>query len=157
MREWLGALFKAGVPCAVASSMDRLTLLAALDRMKLYHFFRAFVSSEDGMESIAHRFLSAAVKLDRPPAKCVVFEDDPRGITAAHNCSMKAVALIGQHTAYELQQADMAVGGFSDLSVINLRRLFANRGLGLEFMEVQQMREGKENKPKRRTTTGTMF
>jgi len=38
--EWLGALAKAGVPCAVSSSIDRLTLLAALDRMKLFHFFR---------------------------------------------------------------------------------------------------------------------
>ncbi|KAK9282622.1 hypothetical protein L1049_010841 [Liquidambar formosana] len=45
----------------------------------------AIVTKEDGMESLAHRFLSAAVKLDRKPSKCVVFEDDPRGITAAHN------------------------------------------------------------------------
>ena len=90
------------------------------------------------MESMAHRFLSAAVKvtsnshivkleyngnqkqhsfhccigdvhecvyllqLDRKPSKCVVFEDDPRGITAAHNCTMMAIALIGAHPAYVL-------------------------------------------------------
>ncbi|CAI5486911.1 unnamed protein product, partial [Closterium sp. Naga37s-1] len=99
VQEWLDALQKAGVPCAVATSIDRLTLLSALDRMKLLHHFQAFVTAEDDMESMAHRFLSAAVKLDRAPAKCVVFEDDPRGITAAHNCSMKAVALIGTHPA----------------------------------------------------------
>ena len=87
--------------------------------------FQAVVSEEDGMESIAHRFLSAAVKvlliiqiwiltnfskkmlksfktlvqLDRKPSKCVVFEDDPRGITAAHNCTMMAIGLIGAHRA----------------------------------------------------------
>ncbi|KAK7820901.1 5-amino-6-(5-phospho-d-ribitylamino)uracil phosphatase, partial [Quercus suber] len=64
--------------------------------------------------------------LDRKPSKCVVFEDDPRGITAAHNCTMMAIALIGAHPAYDLGQADLAVAGFNELSVINLRRLFAN-------------------------------
>lgn len=39
------------------------------------------------------------IQLDRKPSKCVVFEDDPRGITAAHNCTMMAVALIGAHPA----------------------------------------------------------
>eukprot|EP00897_Mesotaenium_endlicherianum_P007722 jgi/Mesen1/6979/ME000362S06108 len=154
LREWLEAVSTAGVPCAVASSLDRLTLLAALDRMGLRSFFQAIVTEEDGMDSIAHRFLSAAVKLDRPPSKCVVFEDDPSGITAAHNCSMKAVALIGPHPAYELQQADLAIGTFSDLSVINLRRLFAARGV--EFMDLQKQLEDK--KPvQRRIRNDTIF
>lgn len=38
-------------------------------------------------------------QLDRKPSMCVVFEDDPRGITAAHNCTMMAIALIGAHPA----------------------------------------------------------
>ncbi|KAL3679584.1 hypothetical protein R1sor_022540 [Riccia sorocarpa] len=154
VKEWLEALDTAGVPCAVASSLDRLTLLAALERMGLRKYFQAVVSEEDGMESIAHRFLSAAVKLDRPPFKCVVFEDDPRGITAAHNCTMKAVALIGSHPAYDLTQADLAVSSFTELSVINLRRLFANKGT--EFMDLQKQPE--EKKPrKRKITNDTLF
>ncbi|CAI7736829.1 unnamed protein product, partial [Closterium sp. NIES-54] len=156
VQEWLDALQKAGVPCAVATSIDRLTLLSALDRMKLLHHFQAFVTAEDDMESMAHRFLSAAVKLDRAPAKCVVFEDDPRGITAAHNCSMKAVALIGTHPAYELKQADLAVSSYAELSVINLRRLFANRGHGIEHMELKKQREGQGPK-KRRWHTDTLY
>ncbi|CAI6001254.1 unnamed protein product [Closterium sp. NIES-64] len=155
VQEWLDALQKAGVPCAVATSIDRLTLLSALDRMKLLHHFQAFVTAEDDMESMAHRFLSAAVKLDRAPAKCVVFEDDPRGITAAHNCSMKAVALIGTHPAYELKQADLAVSSYAELSVINLRRLFANRGHGIEHMELKKQRE-EQGPKKRRWHTDTL-
>ena len=142
LRSWLDALLTAGVPCAIASSMDRLSLLGALQRMGLLKYFRAVVSEEDGMDSIAHRFLSAAVKLDRPPAKCVVFEDDPRGVVAAHNCTMKAVAIIGSHPAYELTQADLAVSSFADLSVMNLRRLFANKGA--EFMDLQKQSEPKK-------------
>lgn len=136
LKEWLDALYTAGVPCALVSCLDRRSMLEPLERMGLNKYFQAFVTEEDGMESIAHRFLSAAIKLDRKPSKCVVFEDDPRGVTAAHNCTMMAVALIGPHPAYELVQADLAVASFSELSIMNLKRLFANRGTN--FMDLQK-------------------
>lgn len=149
LKDWLEALYTAGVPCAITSSLDRQNILAALERMGLRKYFQAVVADEDGMESIAQRFLSAAVKLERPPSKCVVFEDDPRGITAAHNCTMVAVALIGSHPAYELVQADLAVASFSELSVFNLRRLFANKGS--KFMDLQK--QIVEKSPSRRKLT----
>uniref|UniRef100_A0A2P2JTS3 Uncharacterized protein MANES_07G138100 n=1 Tax=Rhizophora mucronata TaxID=61149 RepID=A0A2P2JTS3_RHIMU len=154
LKEWLDAVCKAHIPCAVVSSLDRTNMVAALERMGLKKYFQAIVADEDGMESIAHRFLSAAVKLDRKPSKCVVFEDDPRGITAAHNCTMMAVALIGAHPAYDLVQADLAVASFNELSVINLRRLFANKGSA--FMDRQK--QFIENlPPKRKLTIDTIF
>lgn len=146
LKDWLEALYTAGVPCAITSSLDRRSILAALERMGLCNYFQAIVADEDGMESIAQRFLSAAVKLERPPSKCVVFEDDPRGIAAAHNCTMVAVALIGSHPAYELVQADVAVASFSELSVFNLRRLFSNKGF--KFMDLQK--QIVEKRPSRR-------
>ncbi|KAM3308986.1 5-amino-6-(5-phospho-D-ribitylamino)uracil phosphatase, chloroplastic [Capsicum chacoense] len=149
LKEWLDALSTARIPCAVVSSLDRRNMVETLERMGLMKYFRAIVTEEDGMESIAHRFLSAAVKLDRKPSKCVVFEDDPRGITAAHNCTMMAVALIGAHPAYDLGQADLAVGSFSELSVINLRRLFAHKGSN--FMDLEK--KIAEKAPRRRKLT----
>ncbi|MFS7961047.1 putative HAD superfamily protein [Helianthus anomalus] len=98
--------------------------------------------------------LEFLLQLDRKPSKCVVFEDDPRGITAAHNCTMMAIALIGAHPAYDLVQADLAVGGFNELSVINLRRLFAHRGS--TFMELQKQVVEK-TPPRRRLTIDTIF
>ncbi|KAH6802232.1 Haloacid dehalogenase-like hydrolase superfamily protein [Perilla frutescens var. frutescens] len=140
LKEWLDAVTTSRIPCAVVSSLDRKNM--------------AIVAEEDGMESMAHRFLSAAVKLDRKPSKCVVFEDDPRGITAAHNCTMMAIALIGAHPAYDLGQADLAVANFNDLSVINLRRLFAHKGS--TFMELQKQVIEK-TPPKRKLTIDTIF
>ncbi|XP_042485265.1 5-amino-6-(5-phospho-D-ribitylamino)uracil phosphatase, chloroplastic-like [Macadamia integrifolia] len=154
LEEWLDAVSTACTPCAVVSYLDRRVLVEALEQMNLKKYFQAIVSKEDGMESIAHRFLSAAVKLDRKPSNCVVFEDDPRGITAAHNCTMMAVALIGSHPAYELVQADLAVASFSELSVINLRRLFAHKGS--TFMDLQRQVIEKIP-PKRRVTVDTIF
>lgn len=149
LKEWLEALYTAGIPCAVVSCLDRRHMIEALDRMQLKNYFQVIVTEEDGMESIAHRFLSAALKLNRKPSKCVVFEDDPRGITAAHNCTMMAVAVIGAHPAYELVQADLAVASFNELSVINLRRLFANKGAS--FMDLQK--QIIETTPRRRKLT----
>ncbi|XP_010558056.1 PREDICTED: uncharacterized protein LOC104826835 [Tarenaya hassleriana] len=154
LKDWLDAVSTARIPCAVVSNLDRKSMIDALERMGLQKYFQALVSEEDGMESIAHRFLSAAVKLDRKPSKCVVFEDDPRGITAAHNCTMMAVALIGSHPAYDLVQADLAVGNFNELSVINLRRLFANKGS--TFME-RQKQTIEKSPPKRKLTIDTIF
>jgi hypothetical protein len=37
-------------------------MIEALDRMELSKYFKAIVTDEDDMESIAHRFLSAAMK-----------------------------------------------------------------------------------------------
>ena len=48
-----------------------------------------------------------SLQLDRKPSKCVVFEDDPRGIAAAHNCTMMAVGLIGAHPACVLKHLPM--------------------------------------------------
>ncbi|KAF5467503.1 hypothetical protein F2P56_017323 [Juglans regia] len=154
LKEWLDAVSTSRIPCAVVSSLDRRYIVEALRKMDLKKYFQAIVTEEDGMESIAHRFLSAAVKLDRKPSKCVVFEDDPRGVTAAHNCTMMAVALIGAHPAYDLVQADIAVAGFNELSVINLRRLFANKGSA--FMDLQKQIVEK-SPPKRNFTTDTIF
>ncbi|KAF5752617.1 pseudouridine-5'-monophosphatase-like isoform X2 [Tripterygium wilfordii] len=154
LKGWLDAVSTAHIPCAIVSSLDRRSMVEALERMGLSQYFQAIVAEEDGMESIAHRFLSAAVKLDRKPSKCVVFEDDPRGITAAHNCTMMAVALIGAYPAYNLVQADLAVRSFNELSVINLRRLFANKGS--TFMD-QQKQIIENSPPKRKLTIDTIF
>lgn len=55
---------------------------------------------------------------------------------------------------YDLGQADLAVGSFNELSVINLRRLFANKGS--TFMDPQKQIIEK-SPPKRKLTIDTIF
>lgn len=55
---------------------------------------------------------------------------------------------------YDLGQADLAVAGFNELSVINLRRLFANNGS--TFMDMQKQIVEK-SPPKRKLTIDTIF
>lgn len=88
-------LVPASIPPSLfqVTSMDRLTLNALLERLGLRHLFSAVVCAEDGMDTLAQSFLSAAIKLGRPPNQCVVFGACPASITAAHNCTMKVIGL----------------------------------------------------------------
>jgi beta-phosphoglucomutase-like phosphatase (HAD superfamily) len=152
VREWLSLMSKTNVPCALVTSLDRATAAALLERLALRPFFGAMVTAEDDMDTQAQRLLSAAIKLARPPEQCVVFAACPSSVTAAHNCTMRAVALMGPHTAPALRAADLTIGGLHELTVYNLRRLFANRGA--EFMDLRQQQAG-QKPPQRRMRNAT--
>ena len=90
--------------------------------------FDAMVTAEDDMDTHASQLLAAAIKLARPPRKCVAFTGSPEVVTAAHNCTMKAVGVVGSYKHYDLNHADLTCGSMSELSLINVRRLFALDG-----------------------------
>ncbi|MGW5734392.1 MULTISPECIES: HAD family hydrolase [Streptomyces] len=62
-------------------------------------------------------FLLAAAKLGVDPARCVVFEDAPAGLTAGRAAGMTTVALATTHTADELV-ADVVVKDLSAVSAL---------------------------------------
>lgn len=147
VREWLTALTNFNVPCALVSRLDKATVRRALERMCLHDHFSALVTSEDDMETISQRLLSASMKLARPPCLCVYYDVCPDGVTAAHNCTMKVVAVQGSFTAYQLKQADVTCASLTELTVYNVRRLFAN--LGNEFMDLAKENDRQKPRTKR--------
>lgn len=64
------------------------------------------------------------------------------------------IEIDGGMCRYDLVQADLAVASFNELSVINLRRLFANKGS--TFMDLQKQVIEK-SPPKRKLTIDTIF
>ena len=54
----------------------------------------------------------------------------------------QAVAVQGAHKGYQLQAADLTCSAMSELSVYNVRRLFANRGY--EAMDLRHQFVGKK-------------
>lgn len=54
----------------------------------------------------------------------------------------QAVAIQGAHKGYHLQAADLTCSAMSELSVYNVRRLFANRGY--EAMDLRHQFVGKK-------------
>lgn len=120
--EWLHKLSEAGVPCAVASSTQRLNIEVVLTRIGLQKNFAAIVSSEDVVHGKPDPevFLKAAERLEMGPERCVVFEDAHVGIEAAHAAGMKAVAVATTHPAETLKTADVVVSRLDQLSVEQL-------------------------------------
>ncbi|KAG2436004.1 hypothetical protein HYH02_011717 [Chlamydomonas schloesseri] len=156
VREWLDALTAFNVPVAAVSVLDRGTVKRALERMHLHDHFSVLVTAEDELESTAQRYLSACLQLNRPPNMCAVFGGSPEAVTAAHNCTMKAVAVpvSPDYPAYKLRGADVTVARLSDLTVYNLRRLFANSGE--EFMDLRKQRSDDKPANRRRVASAML-
>lgn len=61
----------------------RHTLKSQLEQADLLGSFDVEVTAEDGMETISELLLGAAIKLGRPPNKCVAFSSCPQGTACA--------------------------------------------------------------------------
>ncbi len=83
----------AGFPCAVASGGPRDTVHRALEVVRRKELFRAIVTQSDVRHSkpAPDLFLLAARLLEVPPSDCLVFEDSPLGLEAAHRAGMRSV------------------------------------------------------------------
>ena len=63
-------------------------------------------------------YLSAAERLAVAPSDCVVIEDTPPGIEAAHNAQMRAIAVATTYPREHLANADLIVDGLTDLRIL---------------------------------------
>jgi HAD superfamily hydrolase (TIGR01509 family) len=128
VREWLEALRAAGVRCAIGSSTHRENIDLSLGIMGLNSFFTDIVSAEDVTRGKPDPevFLVAAKKIDRGPARCVVFEDALVGIEAAHAGGMRVVGVATTHKAQELAAADLVVTQMNELTPLQLASMLAD-------------------------------
>lgn len=63
-------------------------------------------------------YLTAATRLGRSPEDCIVIEDAPAGIEAAHNAGMRAIAITSTYPAHRLGEAVAVVEQLSDLTIV---------------------------------------
>ena len=132
-KELLAALHAAGYRQALGSSAPPANLEAIISLLGLASFLDAIVSGEQ----VAHGkpapdiFLAAAERLGIPPAHCLVIEDAPAGVAAAHAGGMRCLAVrrAGQPDAPGLDAADALVDALTDASVALVNRLL---GLGAD-------------------------
>jgi sugar-phosphatase len=62
-------------------------------------------------------YLLAAAKLGIAPGRCVVVEDAPVGISAAHSAGMRVVAVETTYSQIELREADVKAKQLTDIRV----------------------------------------
>jgi beta-phosphoglucomutase len=127
-RELVEALRAADFALAVASSAPPENVQLALARLGFADCFGAVVTGGD-----VHRgkpdpqvFLLAAQRLGAPPARCVVVEDAPVGVAAAHAGGMKAVALLStgrRREDFDEVKPELVVSSLRELSPADFERL----------------------------------
>jgi HAD superfamily hydrolase (TIGR01509 family) len=91
-----------GLKLAVATGGDRDNLAFVLGRLHLQADAEARGDMGLPGKPDPAIFLEAARQLDVAPADCIVFEDAPFGIEAAHRAGMRAVAICSTHSPAEL-------------------------------------------------------
>lgn len=128
--EWLEKLYKAKIPMCVVSNMDAKSIHHSIEHTGIGKYFEAYVTAEDEAETRTQLYLKASLKLNRPPNHCVCFDNDPEGISAAHDTSALCVSVLGEHKAWELSSSDLTVSSLDELTTYNVRKLFAEVGEG---------------------------
>ncbi|MFI5273883.1 MAG: HAD family hydrolase [Ktedonobacterales bacterium] len=128
----MAALHTAGYRQALASSAPLANVRLIVALLGLAPYLQATVSGE----SVAHGkpapdiFLAAAQALGVAPARCLVIEDAPAGVQAAHAAGMRALAVrrVGQDDAPGLAAADALVTTLRDAGVPLVARLLGSGG-----------------------------
>jgi HAD superfamily hydrolase (TIGR01509 family) len=114
---------QAGLRVAVASSADKIKVVANLQKIELpAESWDAVVTGEQ----VEHKkpspdiFLKAAQMLGVTPVQCVVLEDAVNGIQAAKSAGMRCVAVAQTLPTEDLQAADIVRDKISDVRLSDL-------------------------------------
>jgi HAD superfamily hydrolase (TIGR01509 family) len=126
VRELLEGLRAVGVPCVVGSSTPRLNIDHVMTLAKLHGFFADIVSAEDVSHGKPNPevFLKAAAKINRAPARCVVFEDAFVGLEAARAGGFKSIGVGTTNPVATLRpHCDRAVHRLDEVTVAEVLAL----------------------------------
>jgi beta-phosphoglucomutase len=123
--ELIDALADAGFRLAVGSSGPPENVELTLECLGRASRFNAIVTGRDVTRGKPDPqvFQIAAERIGVPPARCIVVEDAPVGITAARAAGMSSVALVGTVAADRLGEADLVVRSLREL--LDVSRLAA--------------------------------
>ena len=119
-------------PLAIASGALRAEIQSVVDTGGLADCFKAIVSAEDVPRSKPYPdpFLKALELInsnsieDINPEECLVIEDSIHGIRAAHQASMRCLAVTNSYPKEKLKEAELVVDSLVVLSLNELERLF---------------------------------
>ena len=108
-----------GTRLAIATGSRRLEVEGILWRAVMTQSFHAIVTAEDYSHAKPDPdpFLVAARLLKLSPAACLVIEDSPSGVAAAHAAGMPVVAVERGHEVPGLERATWKVGTLDDLTL----------------------------------------
>ena len=151
--DWIKSLLAVEMQCGIISYLDRDQVDVLLEQAGLADLFPRDqrVSANNGYSRDSQQMLGAALRLERRPDHCVVFDTTPYSSVGAREADMKSVSLIGPYPRYELLTADTTSNSFDDLTAMNIRRLFGERIFDQPMLDTQ------DAEPDKRRETKTKF
>lgn len=110
---------------SVGSSGPIENVELVLSGLKIKEYFNAIVSSKDVTRGKPDPqvFQTAAQRLNLTPDRCIVVEDAPAGIEAAHRAGMKVIALTTSYRVDRISDADLVCRDLTDISPQNIHTL----------------------------------
>jgi beta-phosphoglucomutase len=116
----------AGKRLAVCTAAPPDNIALAFERFGLAEWVAVVSSPADGLRGKPHPdiFLAAAERLSVPPEACLVFEDAPLGLEAAHRAGMAAVALTTTLDAAAFSAYPNRIATVSDFTALDPALLF---------------------------------
>lgn len=123
--DFLELVKRNNIPMVVGTSAPVENVDFTLDGLQIRHYFhdilddRAVSKGKPDPEV----YLKCAAAMNLPNAKCVVFEDALAGIAAGKNAGSPVVGLATTHRADELENADLVIPDFTNLSLEQLFEL----------------------------------
>ncbi len=113
VHDTMNALKERGIPMAIASSSPPALIEAVVEKLALRQYLQLTHSGihEKHSKPDPAVFLTTARKLGAAPENCLVFEDAPAGVTAAHDAGMRVVAVpsVFDPTDPAFKQADQVL------------------------------------------------
>jgi beta-phosphoglucomutase len=125
--ELLAEARRRGLKVAVCTAAPPANIALAFERFELGALVDVVTSPADGLRGKPHPdiFEAAAHRLGVPPARCLVFEDAPLGIEAAHRAGMRAIALTTTLDADAFGAYPNLIAAVTDFTVLDQSLLFA--------------------------------
>ncbi len=123
----LRSLRAAGWKVAIGSSGPAQNVRLAIEVLGIAQDLDAVVTGDDVIHGkpAPDVFLKCLERLGLPATQCVVLEDAPQGVTAAHAAGVVAVALTSSRPADMLSHAELVVDRLADLSPDRLAGVIA--------------------------------
>lgn len=129
-RPFLDTIRRYNIPVALACSLPERRVREGLAKFGLQQHFDVVVTAEDGgATEVEWYFMYAAQQIQRPPMRCIVIGQSNTTVEAAHELGMKCVVLSGNNPVYNFSSADLVVRDLSQLTFLNLKKLFGQEGL----------------------------
>ena len=113
-------------PLGLATNSTREEVEFVMQHFDLRRFFTALITREDYDKAKPEpdAFRTAAARLHRAPAECLVIEDAPRGVLAAHRAGCRVIAVPNEFTrGNDFSLAAAVVQRLDELTVELVERL----------------------------------